>query len=679
MPAIDYNLGKGIFTPKGAYNASTPYEPLDILESQGSGFVVLKNVTGVTPTNDMVNYMQIVSKGDTGARGPGFITGVYDTAAALNAAIPAGNSNYYAVKGDNKWYHYSASNGAFVPGGVLTDNVLYQAVNAQLANVVTQQNNIIGALTDNEGTAAAAELAAAHTPSAPTVGVRFDRLDSFFDSWNLLDGLSYVDNTILNIDGTTGVNAEFYTYEPSLTVGKRYYCSSERLSMARTVAFYNASAALISADDFVTDFVVPTGTVTTKVCYRKTVEGYLGSPCLTIYGDVADRKHSMNQKIPAETVLNAVGDELDNLNIADIVLSPYVSNGFYAPNGTLSTSSGYRKTEAIALAAGKTIKADIYATSSVSALTAVDASGAYLFTLKAGVGVGVVRYEYTAIEDMYVSVSYSYTSGATIKKSSDAGLAAKTVAKSEIKASNRYRGAMTPRKPVFNFQYDDGNAEDPALAELFTKYGFTCGFSLYQHAGLDTAFYLAAQERGFEILAHGTTAMGTSSTLTPTEVAALMDASVSYLRNLGYDIYGWVTPSSVLKADYQDVCNSRFEYATTGTLGAWTSDDVRTPNLTKYGDPRQISRISTDGSTIEGLTAAVNATIANGGFTTFYGHHFNNAAETNNTDGAKLEALLSLLKTKAVTGECLVLPPREAVNAYFAVRHFDFMEIYNLL
>ena len=66
--AQTYNLGKVAMTPKGAYNSSTTYAPLDIVTHNGSSYVVLQSVTGVTPPSSAY-YQLIASKGDSGADG----------------------------------------------------------------------------------------------------------------------------------------------------------------------------------------------------------------------------------------------------------------------------------------------------------------------------------------------------------------------------------------------------------------------------------------------------------------------------------------------------------------------------------------------------------------------------------------------------------------------------------
>lgn len=62
------NIGKVSLTPRGAYNASTAYEYLDIVTFNGASYIVLQSVIGVAPPN-ATYYQLIASKGDTGANG----------------------------------------------------------------------------------------------------------------------------------------------------------------------------------------------------------------------------------------------------------------------------------------------------------------------------------------------------------------------------------------------------------------------------------------------------------------------------------------------------------------------------------------------------------------------------------------------------------------------------------
>lgn len=81
-------LGKVTCVPRGDYSASATYEVLDIVGYEGGAYMALKAVTGIAPSNDGVNWMCLVEKGDTGATGdtgaPGAAAGFGDATATVD-------------------------------------------------------------------------------------------------------------------------------------------------------------------------------------------------------------------------------------------------------------------------------------------------------------------------------------------------------------------------------------------------------------------------------------------------------------------------------------------------------------------------------------------------------------------------------------------------------------------
>ena len=69
-------LGKVSCVPRGDYSASATYTVLDIAGYQGGSYMALKTVTGVTPSNDGINWMQLSGPGLPGEQGPQGIPGV---------------------------------------------------------------------------------------------------------------------------------------------------------------------------------------------------------------------------------------------------------------------------------------------------------------------------------------------------------------------------------------------------------------------------------------------------------------------------------------------------------------------------------------------------------------------------------------------------------------------------
>lgn len=63
-------LGKVSVTPRGDYNAGTTYHALDIVGHEGGSYLAMKEVTGIEPSNDQTNWMQLSGPGLPGEQGP---------------------------------------------------------------------------------------------------------------------------------------------------------------------------------------------------------------------------------------------------------------------------------------------------------------------------------------------------------------------------------------------------------------------------------------------------------------------------------------------------------------------------------------------------------------------------------------------------------------------------------
>ena len=67
-------LGKVSVVPKGDYSTSTTYYALDIVGYNGGSYLAMQQVTGVTPSNDGVNWMQLSGPGLPGQNGTNGVT-----------------------------------------------------------------------------------------------------------------------------------------------------------------------------------------------------------------------------------------------------------------------------------------------------------------------------------------------------------------------------------------------------------------------------------------------------------------------------------------------------------------------------------------------------------------------------------------------------------------------------
>ena len=72
-------LGKVSVVPRGDYSASTTYYALDIVGYNGGSYLAMKEVTGVTPSNDQVNWMQLSGPGLPGVDGVTFTPSVSES------------------------------------------------------------------------------------------------------------------------------------------------------------------------------------------------------------------------------------------------------------------------------------------------------------------------------------------------------------------------------------------------------------------------------------------------------------------------------------------------------------------------------------------------------------------------------------------------------------------------
>ena len=80
-------LGKVSVVPRGDYSASTTYYALDIVGYNGGSYLAMKEVTGVTPSNDQVNWMQLSGPGLPGADGTDGTDGVTFTPSVSEAGV----------------------------------------------------------------------------------------------------------------------------------------------------------------------------------------------------------------------------------------------------------------------------------------------------------------------------------------------------------------------------------------------------------------------------------------------------------------------------------------------------------------------------------------------------------------------------------------------------------------
>lgn len=228
---------------------------------------------------------------------------------------------------------------------------------------------------------------------------------------------------------------------------------------------------------------------------------------------------------------------------------------------------------------------------------------------------------------------------------------------------------LPDRKPCFVFQFDDGTAGDINTKALFDSYGFKCCFSIVAGASPVADRYLEYQSEGFEILSHSVngTAFSTISDLATVE--DYLKTSKARLTAAGFDVRGFVTPSSYLMPNQLPLVKKYYQYGFGYIAG---SEDL--PYHTFYGkDIRQIERWSLESHTVEETMTAIQNCIDDCGFMIFYGHAY--PSETNNMTTENMATILSYLRGKVDAGDALVGTARKMISDYYFTRHSDVQEL----
>lgn len=231
------------------------------------------------------------------------------------------------------------------------------------------------------------------------------------------------------------------------------------------------------------------------------------------------------------------------------------------------------------------------------------------------------------------------------------------------------------RKPTFAFIFDDGTDGDINIKALFDSYGFKCGFALIgEQTYLNTRKerYLSYQDDGYEILSHSVNATAFSTVTDLTTAESYLKNSLSVLKSTGFDVKGWVTPSTWLLSDQLPLVEKYYQYGYGHLSG--------TPETTAYHqfiglDIRQLDRWGLEGHTIEQTMAKIDEATQNNAYMIFYGHAY--PSTENNMTVENMATILTYLKTKSDNGEIMVGTPNETINNYYSFRHSDLLALYN--
>lgn len=233
---------------------------------------------------------------------------------------------------------------------------------------------------------------------------------------------------------------------------------------------------------------------------------------------------------------------------------------------------------------------------------------------------------------------------------------------------------QTIRKPTISFIFDDGLPSTSDLVSLFDSYGWKCGFAILANSNLPNIKdnFLSYQSKGYEILSHSTDGVAMQDdSLTIDDVETKMKKSKEILINNGFNITGWVTPSTWLNNKYFDNLCKYYEYG----FGHLDTNQVFSHHVFWGNDIRQLERWSLQSKTLEQTKAEIDSTINECGYLCFYAHAYPSTVNDNFTV-ENMKIIMDYIKKYIDNGKVQVLTPRCAINDYYTVRHSDLLDLY---
>ena len=335
----------------------------------------------------------------------------------------------------------------------------------------------------------------------------------------------------------------------------------------------------------------------------------------------------------------------------------YRNDGTVQPVAILNTwkAGTYVCTTPIALKAGETIHMMADVSSSIPAIIKCDINGGNRVNVVTGAGTRL--YDYRANEDCYVMCQYYANNTYTF------------ISKSENWNDNGNNNDS--RHPVITFIFDDGVTEDSDIVDIFEAKNLKCGFALVSTIATSASEaskinnYLNWQKIGYSILSHSTDGTGMNDPSVST--SAIRDKlllSKQRLNAAGFDIKGWVTPSSQMAESFRPLLNSLYDYAYTIYYGSYSSSNpcYNTFNEGSYNMWRLDLM-----NTYDNIVAGIDACISNKGFLTIYCH----AAQMQPSHFTLLADVLDYINGKIASYDVKCLAPNDAYDYYFNVRKED--------
>lgn len=234
-------------------------------------------------------------------------------------------------------------------------------------------------------------------------------------------------------------------------------------------------------------------------------------------------------------------------------------------------------------------------------------------------------------------------------------------------ANKRYFNSK--RKATFAFIFDDLNASDSLVYEIFQEFGFLPSYAILSsklnaaNADEYRKYYL----NGCTILAHSVTHPVMSNTsISYEDVDAQMLNSKNTIESYGMKVSGWVTPSSLLHDSFLPLMEKNFGYGFTNKNAGKFDESVEPIKMGRYGLEAGLS-----GHNLDAVKSRIDTAVANNELLVVYGHQI--PSTYINQDGTPyvteqdLRDVLTYLKQLSDNGLCQVLSCDDAVESYYRV------------
>ncbi|WP_332456352.1 DUF2334 domain-containing protein [Petrimonas sp.] len=222
------------------------------------------------------------------------------------------------------------------------------------------------------------------------------------------------------------------------------------------------------------------------------------------------------------------------------------------------------------------------------------------------------------------------------------------------------------QKPTFTFIFDDGLTSDVNVVNKFKEYGFKCGFAIIINTLANDRIveYLEYQKQGFEILSHSITHpyFQGNKEISLSQAEYEFKNSLNTLTIWGFDVKGFVTPSSQMDDKYLPLLEKYYKYAYTVYYGQPQNPPVGHVTSRELHILKRLNLEGKDTDTM--IMAEIDECITQNGILHFYAHKY-----PDNLTEARLVAILEKLKPLSESGVIDVLTPYEAIQKYY--KHVD--------